>query len=130
MKSMKIKQWIAFCLGILSIPEAFAVAAPVSGGAAEAGGSGALAQGLMLAAFAVIFYFVILRPQSKRAKEHKNLVTGLQKGDEVITTGGLLGKINRIADNFFVIMIADNVEVTIQKQAIVGSVPKGTLKSI
>jgi len=93
-------------------------------------GSGALAQGLMLAAFAFIFYFLILRPQNKRARQHRELVTGLQKGDEVITTGGLLGKIHRIADNFLVIMLADGIEVVIQRQAVVGSVPKGTLKNI
>lgn len=93
-------------------------------------GSSAMAQGLLLAAFAVIFYFLILRPQNKRAKDHQQLVLGLQKDDEVITTGGLLGKIVRVSDNFLVISIADGVEVLIQRQAIATSVPKGTAKSI
>jgi preprotein translocase subunit YajC len=92
--------------------------------------SSAWSQGLMFVAFAAVFYFLILRPQSKRAKEHQQLVMGLQKGDEVITSGGLLGKITRITDNFLVIMIAEGVEVPVQRQAITTSVPKGTMKSI
>jgi preprotein translocase subunit YajC len=97
---------------------------------ASVGGSSAMGQGLLLVAFAVIFYFLIMRPQSKRAKDHQQLISGIQKGDEVITTGGILGKITRVGDNFFIIAIAEGVEVPIQKQAIATSVPKGTLKSI
>ncbi len=101
-----------------------------SGSAPADSGSGALAQGLMLAGFVAIFYFLILRPQNKRAKEHRDLITNLAKGDEVITTGGILGKIHRITDNFFVIMVAEGIEVAVQKQAIASVLPKGTLKSI
>lgn len=93
-------------------------------------GSSALAQGLMLAAFALIFYFLILRPQSKRAKEHRNLVTALQKGDEVITSGGLLGKVSKVTDDFLILTIAEGIDVTLQKQAIAGLLPKGTMKSV
>ncbi len=98
--------------------------------AASAMGSNAMTQGLLLAGFFLIFYFMFIRPQNKRAKEHQQLVTNLQKGDEVITTGGLLGKITKVNDNFFVLMIAEGVEVPVQRQAIATSVPKGTLKSI
>jgi preprotein translocase subunit YajC len=110
-------------------PQAFADAA-VGAAAANMGSGGAMTQGIMLAAFAVIFYFLFIRPQSKRAKEHQRLVTDLQKGDEVVTTGGLLGKITRLSDNFFVMTIAEGVEVPVQRNAIAMSVPKGTIKSL
>ncbi len=116
---------VGYMIGLLLGSPALA-----AGAQAETAGSGALAQGAMLAAFAVIAYFMIIRPQSKRAKEHQQLITGLQKGDEVITSGGLLGKITKISDNFFLVAIANGVEVAVQRQAIVSSVPKGTLKSI
>jgi preprotein translocase subunit YajC len=93
-------------------------------------GSNALSQGLMLAAFVAIFYFFVLRPQSKRAKEHRDLVTKLSKGDEVITSGGIVAKINRVADDFFVLTIAPGVEVVVQKQSISGVLPKGSLSKI
>ena len=109
--------------------EAFAEAAAASTGTL-AGSGGAMTQGIMLAAFAVIFYLLFIRPQSKRAKEHQQLVTGLQKGDEVVTTGGLLGKITKLSDNFFVMMIAEGIEVPVQRSAIAMSVPKGTIKSL
>jgi len=70
------------------------------------------------------------RPQSKRAKEHKNLVSGLSKGDEVITNGGIAGKISKVSDDFIRVEIAEGVEIKIQKVAISTALPKGTLKSI
>lgn len=139
MKKQVLKQslkWISISTATIStLLINVQVLAADSGSSASAGtsggtGSSAMAQGLLLVAFAVIFYFLILRPQNKRAKEHQQLVTGLQKGDEVITTGGLLGRITRVADNFFIVAIAENVEVPVQKQAIATTVPKGTLKSI
>lgn len=75
-------------------------------------------------------YFLLLRPQNKKAKEHQNLIASLTDGDEVITVGGLLGKVNKVVDNFIVLWIADNVAVTVQKQAIAQILPKGTLKSL
>lgn len=78
---------------------------------------------------AAVFYFLIIRPQSKRTKEHKNLLAELSKGDEVVTNGGMLGKIIKIGENFIEIEIADNVNVRVQKQAISNLMPKGTLKS-
>jgi preprotein translocase subunit YajC len=85
---------------------------------------------LMLVGFVVIFYLMIWRPQSKRAKEHKNLLAGLQKGDEVVTGGGMTGKVTKVADDFVVLEVADNVELKFQKAAIVATLPKGTLKAI
>lgn len=80
--------------------------------------------------FALIFYFLIWRPQSKRAKEHKELMSSLNKGDEVMTNGGILGKLTKVDDNYIVLQIADNVEIKLQKSAITAILPKGTLKSI
>lgn len=115
---------LALALALLSTtPIVFADTAPDIG-------SGMLSQGLMLAAFVAIFYFFILRPQSKRAKEHRDLVTNLSKGDEVITSGGMVAKINRITDDFFMLTIAPGVEVVVQKQAIAGVLPKGSLSKI
>src|SRR5574343_1483510 len=85
---------------------------------------------LMLVGFLVIFYLMIWRPQAKRAKEHKNLLGGLQKGDEVVTNGGIAGKVTKVADDFVVVEVSDNVELKFQKQAIAATLPKGTLKAI
>ena len=85
---------------------------------------------LFLGGFLVIFYLMIWRPQAKRAKEHKNLLGGLQKGDEVVTSGGIIGKVTKVTDDFVVVEISDNVELKFQKQAIAATLPKGTLKSI
>jgi preprotein translocase subunit YajC len=78
----------------------------------------------------VVFYFLLIRPQTKRAKEHKKMVEELAKGDEVVTNGGLLGRITGIGENFVQIKIADNVEVKIQKQAVANLMPKGTSKEL
>ncbi len=73
---------------------------------------------------------MIWRPQAKRAKEHKNLLASLQKGDEVVTSGGIAGKVSKVADDFVVIEVSDSVELKFQKQAIAATLPKGTLKAI
>lgn len=85
---------------------------------------------VFLAGFVVIFYLMIWRPQAKRAKEQKNLLGGLQKGDEVVTTGGIAGKIVKVSEDFVVIEVSDTVELKIQKMAIAATLPKGTLKAI
>ena len=85
---------------------------------------------LMLVGFVVIFYLMIWRPPAKRAKEHKNLLAGLQKGDEVVTGGGIAGKVVKVTDDFVVIEASDTVELKIQKMAIAAVLPKGTLKAI
>ena len=77
----------------------------------------------------IIFYFLLIRPQMKRAKEHKKLVSELSSGDEVVTNGGLLGKITKVGESFVTVELADNVQVRIQKHAIASVMPKGTIKS-
>ncbi|MDX1801717.1 MAG: preprotein translocase subunit YajC [Marinobacter sp.] len=94
------------------------------------GGMGVIGQVIFFAGFILIFYLLIWRPQSKRAKEHKALMSGLSKGDEVVTSGGVAGKITRVTDDFIVVEIADNVEVKVQKAAVATALPKGTLKDI
>jgi len=78
----------------------------------------------------VVFYFLLIRPQTKRAKEHKTMVAGLAKGDEVVTNGGLLGRITAVGENFVQLKVAENVEVKIQKQAVANLMPKGTSKEL
>ena len=85
---------------------------------------------IMMAVLIFFMYFAIWRPQSRRAKEQRNLLNSLAKGDEVVTAGGILGTINKLSDNYVVLSLADNVEITIQKSSIVSALPKGTLKSI
>lgn len=84
---------------------------------------------VMVALFAV-FYFLLIRPQAKRAKEHKKMASGLQKGDEVVTSGGVLGKITHVGDDYVSLQIADNVEVKIQRSAVGMLLPKGTIKEV
>lgn len=100
-----------------------------SGGTPQ-GGMGVMGQVIFFAGFILIFYFLIWRPQSKRAKEHKELMSGLNKGDEVVTSGGMAGRITKVADDFIVLEISDNVEVKVQKVAVAAALPKGTLKDI
>lgn len=83
---------------------------------------------IMIGIFFAIMYFMIIRPQTKRAKQHKSLIDSLGKGDEVIVTGGLLGKIRGLDDNFVTVEIANGVEVQIQRQAVTSVMPKGTMK--
>lgn len=77
----------------------------------------------------VVFYFLLIRPQSKRQKEHKQMVANLSKGDEVVTSGGLLGRITELEENFVVVEVADGVRVKIQRTAISALMPKGTIKN-
>lgn len=84
----------------------------------------------MLAVFIAVFYFMIIRPQQKRTKEHQSLISNLSKGDEVVTTGGIIGKVSRVADNFLVVTISEGTDVNVQKQAVAMALPKGTIKSI
>lgn len=85
---------------------------------------------IMLAVFVVFMYFAVWRPQSKRAKEQRNLLSSLSKGDEVLTAGGLLGRISKISDSYIVLAVGENTEITMTKSSIVSALPKGTLKSI
>jgi preprotein translocase subunit YajC len=80
--------------------------------------------------FILIFYFLMWRPQSKRAKEHRNLVSELGKGDEVVTNGGIAGKVTKVSEEFVKVEVSEGVEMNIQKVAIASALPKGTLKGI
>ena len=103
-------------------PPVFAQAAPAQPGM---GGFGLL----MPIALIAIMYFLMIRPQMKRAKEHRAMLDKLSKGDEVITSGGIAGTVTDIGDNFVTLEVADNVRVRVQKAAVGNVLPKGTLKS-
>ena len=104
------------------IPEAFAQgAAPASGGG--------LAPLMMMVVFIVIFYFLLIRPQQRKAKEHQALVSKLAAGDEVITAGGILGRIVEVGDLFVTLEIAEGVRIKVQKFQVTSLIPKGTIKS-
>ena len=77
-----------------------------------------------------VFYFLLIRPQSKWRKEHAALVSGLEKGDEIVTAGGIVGQINKVEDDFIKVQVGENVEMRIQKSAIGATLPKGTIKSL
>ena len=78
----------------------------------------------------VVLYFLMIRPQMKRAKEHKAMIEALQKGDEVVTAGGLVGRVSKIGDNYVSLQVADNVEVVVQRASVQMVLPKGTLKTL
>ena len=78
----------------------------------------------------VVLYFLMIRPQMKRAKEHKAMIEALQKGDEVVAAGGLLGRISKISENYITLQIASNVEIQVQRPAVQLLLPKGSIKSI
>ena len=97
------------------------------GAAASTTGSDLMAFLPMIAIF-VVFYFLLIRPQTKRAKEHKEMVGKLQSGDEVVTTGGLLGRIAEVGDNFVSLEVAAGVTIKVQKFQVAQLMPKGTVK--
>jgi preprotein translocase subunit YajC len=105
------------------IPDAMAQSA---GGSTPGGGIAPL---LMMVVFIAIFYFLLIRPQQKKSKEHQAMVTKLSTGDEVVTTGGILGKIVEVGESFVTLEIAPNVQIKVQKFQITSLMPKGTLKS-
>ena len=109
------------------ISEAFAQAAPA---ATTSGDSpfGNLGTMLPLVLMFVVLYFVMIRPQMKRQKEHKTMIDALAKGDEVVTSGGLLGKITKIGESFVGVEIASGIEIQVQRSAVVQVLPKGTVK--
>ena len=83
-----------------------------------------------LIALVAVFYFLVLRPQMKRAKELKSMVASLQKGDEVVTMGGVMGRIAKVGDSYISLEVAEGVNLNIQKGAIQTVLPKGTIKSV
>ncbi|WP_163835123.1 preprotein translocase subunit YajC [Spartinivicinus ruber] len=107
----------------LFINEAFAApaAAPQGGGMIQIG---------MLVLMVAVFYFLLIRPQKKRMKDHQQLVENLNKGDEVVTNGGIVGKVTKVSEQFVTLQVSNNVELNFQKQAISAVLPKGTIKAI
>jgi preprotein translocase subunit YajC len=118
---MKKNKIVLFISLFMPFSAAFAESSPASS---------PLSSMLMFGVIIVMMYFMMIRPQSKRAKEHKKLISELAIGDEVLTNGGVLGVVSKVTDNFLKITIADGVEITVQRQAIANALPKGTLKSI
>jgi preprotein translocase subunit YajC len=94
------------------------------------GGSDALTSFLPLIVIFVIFYFLLIRPQSKKAKEQKQMIGALAKGDEIVTNGGVLGKITKVGDSFLTLEVADGVQLNIQRHAVATLMPKGTIKEL
>jgi preprotein translocase subunit YajC len=112
----------------LLVSNAYAAEGTASASTQPAGGGSSLI--IMTGIFILFMYFMMWRPQSKRAKEHRMLVNALAKDDEVLTSGGILGKVSKVNDNYVLLTLADNVVITVQKSAIVGALPKGTLKAV
>ena len=102
----------------------------LAAGAGAAGANAGIINLVMLGGFVLIFYFLLIRPQNKRRKEHQNLVASLSKGDEVVTAGGLVGQVTKVEDDFVKVQVNEQNEVRIQKSAVGATLPKGTLKSL
>jgi len=109
------------------ISSAFAQTAPAAAAAGSDMQSTLMSMLPLLLMFAVL-YFVMIRPQMKKQKEHRSMVDALAKGDEIVTAGGLLGKVSKIGDAYLSVELASGVEVQMQRQAVVQVLPKGTLK--
>ena len=97
---------------------------------AAASQGGGIESILLIVAMFGVLYFLMIRPQMKRAKEHKAMVEGLQKGDEVVTAGGILGRVTKVDEQYVTVAIAASVEIQMQRQAIQVVLPKGTIKTI
>ena len=85
---------------------------------------------LLIGAMFAVMYFLMIRPQMKRAKEHKAMIDALQKGDEVVTAGGVLGRISKIGEGYVSVEIAPSVEIQVQRSAVQTVLPKGTIKTV
>ena len=109
------------------ISTAFAQTAPA---AAPGGLESSLMSLLPLVLMFVVLYFIMIRPQMKRQKEHKAMVDALQKGDEVVTAGGVVGKITKVADSYVSVEVAAGTEIIVQRAAVQLPLPKGTIKSL
>ncbi|WP_426103871.1 preprotein translocase subunit YajC [Massilia sp. TSP1-1-2] len=109
------------------ISNAYAQAAPA---AANSGLMGNLSTFLPLVLMFVVMYFLMIRPQQKKAKEQRQMMDALAKGDEVVTASGILGKVTKVLDTYVMLEIAANTEITVQKHAVTTLLPKGTLKSL
>jgi preprotein translocase subunit YajC len=108
------------------ISNAWAQAAPAAG----ADPTGGLMSMLPIILMFVVLWFLMIRPQMKKAKEHKAMVEAMQKGDEVLTNGGIAGRITKVGENYISLEIAENIEIAVQKGAVTSILPKGTLKTL
>ena len=108
------------------ISSAFAQTAPAAAGGGDMQSS--LMSMLPLVLMFVVLYFVMIRPQMKRQKEHKAMIEALAKGDEIVTAGGFLGKVSKIGDIYVGVELADGIEVQMQRTAVIQVLPKGTVK--
>ena len=97
---------------------------------AAAGGDSGFMGLLPIILMFVLLYFLMIRPQMKRAKEHKAMLDALQKGDEVVAAGGVLGRITKMGENYVTVEIANNIEIQVQRPAVQLVLPKGTIKNI
>jgi preprotein translocase subunit YajC len=107
-----------------------AYAQTAASGAAEPGLMGSLTTFAPLILMFVVMYFLMIRPQQKRQKELKSMMDTLNKGDEVVTVGGVLGRVTRVTDAYVTVEVAQGTEVIVQKNAVTGLLPKGTIKSL
>ena len=108
--------------------EIISIAHAADSGAAS--GNAGLINILFLVGFVAIFYFLLIRPQNKRRKEHQSLISALNKGDEIVTAGGIVGKINKVEEDFVILQVSKEVEMRLQKSAVGATLPKGTIKSL
>jgi preprotein translocase subunit YajC len=106
------------------ISQAFAQTAPAATGDTQS----SLLSLLPLVLMFVVLYFIMIRPQMKRQKEHKAMVEALAKGDEIVTAGGVLGRVSKLGETFLSIEVANGVELQVQRTSVVQVLPKGTLK--
>lgn len=108
----------------------FIPSAHAQGTGAGFGGDSSMGSLIMIAAIFALMYFMLIRPQRKRQKEHQEIIANISKGDEVITTGGILGKVIKVDENYMVLEVSGSVEIKFQKQSVHAVLPKGTIKGI
>ena len=113
----------------MSLPVAGAFALAEAAPASSPTGFG-VGDFLFLGGFVLIFYFLLWRPQAKRRKEHQDLMAGLSAGDEVVTTGGIVGEVRKVGDDFITIRVAPEIEFRVQKASVGATLPKGTIAQI
>jgi preprotein translocase subunit YajC len=99
-------------------------------GAAAGGAESSLMSFLPLILMFAVLYFIMIRPQMKRQKEHRNMLAAMAKGDEVVTSGGIVGKITKVGEAYVGVEVADGTEITVQKSSVSTILPKGTIKSL
>ena len=98
--------------------------------AASGGTESLLATMLPMVAIFAIFYFLMIRPQQKKQKEHRAMIDAIEKGNEVVTSGGIVGRVAKLTDQYVTVEVAQGVEITLQRQAIAQLLPKGTIKAL